>query len=264
MACRTPILAAVVAGLTLAASNSAYADGHFGSAKGGSSAPFATTSIAVFSGIDVVEDATTTYTGFVAALNRDLSKDGFLVRGVGVFVSYEYGTVDGASNPITIDGDAPIIDLMVGYQFIRPGIRSAIYIGGEYQNHDLTPDDPANRVRGDEFGFKVAAEIETAATSQLYASLLGSYSTAFDTYWARGRLGWNFGRFIVGPEGGVSGNEGYDAQRVGGFVKFPVALGTRNFDVSVAAGHQFLSNDSTSSSGGGEGVYVSAGFSTSF
>jgi len=264
MLARLLACATALAGIAAAQIDVAHADG-MARSKGGMYAPAASaTSTAVFSGIDVVEDSISSYTGFVSAFNRDLSKDGFLLRGVGVYASYEYGTLDSLSNRITVEGSAPMVDMMLGYQFIRPGVRSAIYLGGEYQNHDLSPNDRANPVRDDEFGFKVAGDIETTSANAFYFGLLGSYSTAFDTYWARGRIGWNFGRLVIGPEGGLSGNDGYDARRVGGFVRFPIALGTRDIDVSIAAGHQFLKDDSTSSSGGGEGAYVSAGFSTSF
>lgn len=260
---RTIALAMSIPAAAIALAGTASADGML-RAKGGYAAPYAATSTAVFSGYDIAEDAFSSYGGFVTALNRDLGKDGFLVRGVGVYVSYEYGTLGPGAVPRTIDGDAIIADVMLGYQFLSPGLRVAMFIGGEYQDHDLDPNDTANRVRGSEGGFKVAGELGTDRSTPLYLNVLGTYSTAFDSYWARGRIGWQKGGFAIGPEGGVSGNESYDAQRVGGFLKFDLPLFSRTTEVSLSAGYQFLSDNGGGSASGGEGAYGTIGFGFSF
>ena len=102
---------------------------------------------------------------------------------------------------------------------------------------------------------------------QHYFSLEGYYSTAFDTYWSRARVGMNLGRFIIGPEAGADGNEGYDAQRLGAFAMFKLDMfGTRNpAELTIHGGYQFVDDDngsSVASTSGGEGAY--AGFNLSF
>lgn len=54
----------------------------------------------------------------------------------------------------------------------------------------------------------------------LFLDVRGSYSTAFDTYWALGRIGYKTGMFTFGPEGAALGNLDYDQLRIGAFVMF--------------------------------------------
>lgn len=228
-----------------------------------------TTSTVVFSGLDFAKDSNVGYSGFITALNRDLSKDGLMFRAVGVYAGYEYDTFIGSSRA-TIDGDAWIGDVMVGYQFFRPGFRTAVYIGAEYQDHDLTPNDPSNEVNGDEAGFKVVGELDTDESSRLYVGLIGAYSTAFDSYWARARVGLRHYDYIFGVEGVFGGNEGYDNQRAGAFVDIPVPIGPLSGTISLSGGYQFVNDDDDDGSdgfgglGGGEGVYGGIGYSFSF
>ena len=101
---------------------------------------------------------------------------------------------------------------MIGYKISRGHIWAAAYIGVDYQSYDLTPDDLSSPVRGSEVGFKVAADVATLRTgSPLYFSLSGLYSTAFDSYWARARVGLNQGHMTFGPEAIAMGNDGFDA-----------------------------------------------------
>lgn len=218
------------------------------------------TSTVVFTGGDVAHDAFSFHAGVIKSLRGDLGQDGLMLRALGVYVDYEYTTAD-SGGFFDVDGEAGIFDLMLGYQWIGPGHRVAAYIGAEYQNHDLSPDDPFNDVDGSEWGFKVAGEFETDQTSDLYVGLLGSYSTAYDTYWTRGRIGGRVDRFVLGVEGVLHGNEGYDAQRLGGFVNIP--LGFNYGILSLSAGYQWADEDS-SGFGGGEGAYGSAGVSFAF
>lgn len=220
------------------------------------------TSTVVFTGGDVANKAFSFYGGAIKALNGDLGKDGVMLRAVGVYVDYEYNTSFAPDfNRRTIDGDAGIFDLMIGYQFLHPGHRVAAYIGAELQHHDLSPNDPSNNISGSEWGFKVAAEFETDEASQIYLGAIGSYSTAYDTYWTRGRVGARVDRFVLGVEGILHGNESYDAQRLGGFVNIPLGF---NYGVlSVSAGHQWADKDFFGS-GGGRGAYGSAGVSFAF
>lgn len=219
------------------------------------------TSTVVFTGGDVAHDAFSFHAGVIKSLNGDLGKDGVMLRALGVYVDYEYDT-DFGQGRIGIDGDAGIFDLMLGYQWFHPGHhRVAVYIGAEYQHHDLSPDDPFNDVNGTEWGFKVAGEFETDSSSHLYVNLLGSYSTAYDTYWTRGRVGTRLDRFVLGVEGVLHGNDGYDAQRLGGFLNIP--LGIHYGILSVSSGYQWADEDSAGF-GGGSGAYGSAGVSFAF
>lgn len=222
----------------------------------------------LFSGFDVVRDAQYTYSGLIVALNRDIGKDGFVLRLYGGNVGYEYD-----NGGIRTDGDGWQFDAMLGYKVSRGHWWAAAYAGVDYQNHDLTPDDLDNPVRGSEVGVKVAFDSATLRTgTPVYASLSGNYSTAFDSYWARGRVGANLGHLTIGPEAIVIGNEAFDAHRLGGFATFDMRLSrTTSFEVTLSGGYQFLDESGSGfasgqsiGSGGGEGVYGGVSISSVF
>jgi hypothetical protein len=214
----------------------------------------------LFSGIDGVEGARYMYGGIVAALNRDLSRDGFLVRLYGSHVDFALDPGEGRG----WQGD-----FMFGYKFARGGMWGSILAGIDYQDFKLSPDNPAENVRGTEIGVKVAGDLSTAYGSPFYAALSANYSTAFEAFWARARVGVHRDNFTFGPEGIVMGNEGFDARRLGGFITWHNLgiLGLPPFDLTVSAGHQFVGGNTTTTvggSGGGEGTYGAISFSTAF
>lgn len=218
--------------------------------------------IATYSGSDFAKDSFYSYSGAVISLQRDLSRSGFVFQGFAGYGSYEYD----AGAPLgRVDGDIAQLAAMVGYLFIREGAAVGIYVGADYHDVDLTPNDPASTVNGSEVGFRIGGDVRLIGP-QHYFSLEGYYSTAFDTYWSRARAGMNLGRVIVGPEAAAMGNDGYDAQRLGGFAMFKLDfLGGRNpAELTLNAGYQFVSDDGVAvgSTVGGEGLYV--GFNLGF
>ena len=219
--------------------------------------------IATYSGTDFAKDSFYTYSGAVVSLQRDLSRSGFVFQGFAGYGSYEYDTpgVPGGR----VDGDVTQLAAMFGYLFVRPGAAVGLYLGADYHNFDLTPNDPASAANGSEVGFRVGGDVRLVGP-QHYVALEGYYSTAFDTYWSRARAGVNLGRVVIGPEAGAMGNVGYDAQRLGGFAMFKLDfLGMKNpGELTINAGYQFLSDDAVGvgSTVGGEGAYV--GFNLGF
>ncbi|KAB2849432.1 MAG: cellulose biosynthesis protein BcsS [Hyphomicrobiaceae bacterium] len=182
------------------------------------SAGEAPSSIVLFSGVDAAPDVIYAYQGIVIALNKDLGRDGFLLKLYSSYVGYEYDTsaVPGG----VVDGDGWQGDVMLGYKKGFNHSYAAIFAGVDVQNHRLTPDDPANPVRGTEVGFKIGLDYETLMGLPFYFGANGIYSTAFNTYWARVRAGLPVGHnIIIGPEALALGNDGFDAQRLGGFLR---------------------------------------------
>lgn len=221
----------------------------------------------VFSGYDTVKDASYSYQGVVVALNRDIGADGFVIRVYGSHTDYKYDTTIGV--PVTVNGDAWQGDAMIGYKISRGHWWAAAYAGIDYQTHELTPNDLSNRVRGSEVGAKVAVDFATLRDQgPIYAAASANYSTAFESYWARGRLGGNLGRITVGPEAIRLGNESFDATRLGGFFMFDLALSrTTSIEVTLSGGYQYLDgNSGTGSVGsaGGEGAYFGINISSVF
>ena len=201
----------------------------------------------LWSEFDVVSDAHFFESGAIVALNRDLSRAGFVVYLSGGTGDYEYDSSTAPGG--TVDADLTILDALLGYQVFTANTRFAAYAGVDWQDHDLTPKDPSNPVSGSEAGFIVRGEIETLEASPFYLSLEGFYSTAYDTYWARVRPGYRFGNTIIGPEGVFSGvdESDYNAQRLGGFVSLPIEIKTNvAFYVTAAAGYEWVDQ------GGGE------------
>lgn len=98
-------------------------------------------------------------------------------------------------------------------------------------------------------------------------ALYVDYSTAFDSYHALARVGYDFGYFALGPEGWVLGDGSGDAQRLGGFLKFDFPeLGTFYGELLLSAGYQFVNGSDNDMSGnfGEEGAYATINFKTAF
>ncbi len=245
-----------LAGLLLASVSPALAGGGL---KDGGVEP---TWIATYSGSDFAKDSFYSYSGAVISLQRDLSKSGFVFQGFAGYGSYEYDSpgVPGGR----VDGDVTQLAAMLGYLWVRPGAAIGLYVGADYHNFDLTPNDPFSPVNGSEVGFRVGGDIRMIGERH-YFTLEGYYSTAFETYWSRVRAGLNLGRVIIGPEALAMGNDGYAAQRVGGFAMFKLDfLGTKNpAELTINAGYQFVADDNTAGPpSGGQGGYV--GFNLGF
>jgi hypothetical protein len=108
----------------------------------------------------------------------------------------------------------------------------------------------------------------------LYVALDGSYSTAFNSYYAFARTGYNKpGKFIVGPEGELYSDEGELTWRFGGFVTIPFTLRNMPSEVSFSAGHQWVEDSDDTTGGddegtgsvrGGEGAYFNSYFKIMF
>lgn len=214
-----------------------------------------TTSTAVFGGIDLGPNAQTVYLGSIVALNGDFARSGFVLRGLGVYSTYDYRAAVGE-----VDGRLSQVDVMLGYHFLTPYGRALAYVGVEHQDHRLSPFDPTNPVFGGETGLKVAADITPYVGHEWYVNLMASYSTAFDSYWARLRVGHNFGNVTIGPEGQTGGNEVYEEYRIGLFMDF-------RFDepwvrATISAGHHF--SDRQGIFGGRDGGYAALNIGVGF
>ena len=220
-------------------------------------------SVYSFSGSDWAQDSSSYYFGALISLQRNFNEDGFVLRVLGLLGDYEFDetTVPGG----TVDGDILGGDVMVGYQFTRGLVTATFYVGVDYLDFDLSPDVPTEEIRGDEVGFKVAGDLETSSEIPLFLSLNGSYSTAFDSYYAQLRVGYNAKRFVIGPEGAVAGDRSGDIQRLGGFAKIRFDLTpVNNAEFTAYVGHQFTDDGGGLDSSGGEGTYGGVSFSVSY
>lgn len=220
-----------------------------------------TYSIVTISGGEFSNGAQEGYSGAYFAFNRDFSRDGVIGRIYGSFGRYDHEFDDGYDH-VNVDGEYWSGDLMIGYLWVRGGLDFSVLVGGDYQGRKAVAlsTDPflSDRDREDEFGFKVFADIESNGNgnSPIYFNLGGSYSTAFDTYYALGRLGYRFDdRFTLGPEAWALGDDSGDVQRVGGFVNLDFEMGTVAGMITVSGGYQF-SDQSFAGEFGEEGGYA--------
>jgi hypothetical protein len=213
----------------------------------------------IFSGIDLAPEGTVAiWSGGIYAFNG-LANSGLFVRAFGGNAWYDYQ----AGVPFgEVDGDLAMADALVGYQFVQNNLRLGVSVGVDYQDHDLSPEDTGNSVRGDETGFKVIADVGTLVAGPWFFDVMGSYSTAFDTYWTRGRVGYEFGKLVIGPEGILFGNEGFDAHRIGGFVQFDMPVNGAFTRTTLAAGYEEHEDNGTF--GGREGAYGTLNFAVAF
>lgn len=210
------------------------------------------------------------------ALNRDFSRDGFLFRVEGTYNAFSYENLlfDIARR---IEGTEWQGAALAGYQFVRGSITYSGYVGIDFQSIHLSPNDITNPIRGEEVGAKFAGEIESEKDGPLYFDLTGEYSTAFGTYFVRGRAGYDFKlghdntQFAFGPEITFLGDSAVDARRLGAFVVVPINLSSgRSVAVLAGGGFQWVSNNANSAAGqtsgtvGGEGPYFTTSFAIAF
>lgn len=216
----------------------------------------------LFSGGDIKEDSWFAYVGAVHALNG-LSADGFAVKAFVGGGEFDYDATGPGIGSIKNDGDSLTFDLLAGYRMHFDGMQVGIYGGVNYWDidHDnffvFGPVTPNVKANGDKFGAKIEAELSSTGPGPVYFDVRGSYSTAFDTYWSRGRVGYNVGMATIGPEGGLLGNDDYDQQRIGGFVQFDMP--NTGVAVSVSVGYA-----DTDGSTGDDSVYGTFNISTVF
>jgi hypothetical protein len=210
----------------------------------------------MFAGVGSARKTTFGYIGGTRAMNGDLSKNGVLLRGMLYSGRYDYDTVAVAAGKV--EGKVVGAELGVGYQWFNPGSRFSIYGGIDHQNHDLSPNDTGNSVNGAKTGAAVQAEIETL-DSPWYGGLIAKYSSAYDSYWVRGRVGYPFGSVNIGPEAILVGNESFKESRFGLFLDVPVSKSTA---LSLSAGHRKSKGDNAREDQ--TGGYVDASVSVRF
>lgn len=213
-------------------------------------------STVLFGGFDARRDSYYGYGGVVSALNGNIATDGFLVRVLGLYNPYKYSSTAVAGG--NVDGKETAFEAMLGYQKYFPGLTVRLYAGLDYEGHRLSPSNPFDRNEGDHWGVHVRGELDAPYFAKWYYNLHGSYGSATERYWVRGRAGYNFSGIIVGPEGLVTGNWVTKEQRVGAFLIFrnPQLL---PFEVSFSGGYS-----NTDEIRGGKSAYGTVELSVAF
>jgi hypothetical protein len=193
------------------------------------------------------ESAQSYDTGATIALNGNLARPGFIVELFGGLDFYNYASdVPGGK----VDATSPSFYSRVGYQWFMGNLRMETTMGYNYVRLNLDPGDPENPQRGTTQGFIVGGELETNEAKPVYFDAAGEYSTVFNTYWSRARLGYKLGNFIVGPEGIFQGDQTFNSQQYGGFLSFPIKL-WRDQELGVSLSGGYTLSQSVGQNGGG-------------
>lgn len=180
----------------------------------------------VFGGVDGQSEGLYGYAGGgVRVGGGDIDSDGFVLRVAGGYGAFKY---DRGVLPKGEDRTTQV-DLMVGYQNVGETTRTTIYVGANYQNHQIS-NDPGNPTAGSDWGFKAQGELYSNPTPNSMLLLIGSYASPNQTYFVLGKVGWRLrDNIFFGPEASANGNTRYDQWRVGlhvtGFQVGPVGLG---------------------------------------
>ena len=164
------------------------------------------------SGLEVTENAHRFYMEALSAYCHDLCEPDLIFRQSIEFGEYDYYS---SSSTTSIDGDFIEAEALVGIQSFSCNYRVRGFIGAHYTDHNLSPSDASNRVDGDELGVKVRVEALIDPCDELVIDLIGSYSTAYQTYWNYAMVGRKCGCLTVGAEVTALGNASYDSQRYG-------------------------------------------------
>ncbi len=218
----------------------------------------------VTAGFDAAPQSLYWYGEVDHAFNGDIAKEGAVLRVYNGLAAYNYEASLAPRGEI--DGLLYQVDVMPGYQIVRGGATFGAYLGFDFQDSHLSPNDPTNAVNGSKGGIKVALSYEYDEKKHpIIGSLNGEYSSVFDTYYAEARLGLRLGdKLVVGPEAEADGDTGYNGQTLGGYGTYTFDVSEDvSFDATLAAGHQFISGGG-SGPGGGAGTYGTLEITTDF
>jgi hypothetical protein len=167
--------------------------------------------------------------GTVFALRGDLDGDGLLIRLRGSGGSYSYDRTPTVRQSALYETG----ELMIGYRALIGSASLTGYIGPEIQHY--ANDDPGALVAGTKLGLKGEMQLYAPFAKQWYFFALGSFSSAWSSYFAMADVGYLINGVSIGPEAAALGNATFDALRAGGFVGFDTPLG----EVTVGAGYQW-------------------------
>jgi hypothetical protein len=190
--------------------------------------------MSAWTGFDGSMDSQYGYAGALYAFKQDLDADGLILRlGLG---GGRYET-DGANAHWVDHYD---LDVMIGYHLSLGRAAVSVFAGGDFKNHDNADQDAD--IRGLQLGAKAQIEAYAPLTDQLFVSAFANYSTAFDSFNARAKLGYRVSdTFSVGPETAVLGCEQFDQVRAGIAAAF--RIGAAEIAPSAGAAWKFDEED---------------------
>ncbi len=182
-----------------------------------------------FSGFDLWRSGGSLYGGLQWAPGG-LNNDGFILKLLVAEGSYRY-----LAGSTSIQGTGLLASVLPGWRVKRNDIEIKLFAGLDLQNHRLSPDDPANSLRGNHAGLRVGADLWWEPTPALMIASSVSGSTIGSNFSIRGAAGWRvMDRFWAGPEAETSGDQVYRQYRIGAHI---TSLKWSVFEWSLGAGY---------------------------
>jgi hypothetical protein len=191
--------------------------------------------VMLFSGRDLWRNGIFVYGGLVFAPGG-LEQDGLLLKVLLSGGAYRYRAENLGGERIT--GLEALTQLLPGWRIKHGDVELKFFLGPEFQKHSLSPDDPANRLRGDSFGLRLAVDLWYEPTPDTMVAADVSLSSIATSNSARIGYGWRIledmlGGLYVGPEIQYFGSDGYRHLRLGAHI---TSMKADNVEWSAAAG----------------------------
>ncbi|MFA6264686.1 MAG: cellulose biosynthesis protein BcsS [Pseudolabrys sp.] len=189
-----------------------------------------------FSGRDLWRNGIFAFSGLLFAPGG-FDQDGFMLKLMTNGGAYQYWTGPDAERIIGAEWQTQILP---GFRIQRGAADMKFFLGPEWQKHWLWPDDTGNKLRGQNFGVRFAAELwwETTADTLIAGDVsLSTLATSQSARLAFGRRVtgdlFNDNSFYVGPELQYFGSDGYAQGRIGLHI---TSMKTDNIEWSAAIG----------------------------
>jgi len=146
-----------------------------------------------------------------------LDRTGLRIRLAGVGGVYNYlSSTPGLGR---VHGSLEDGSFMVGYEWVTKKATIALFGGLEVMNSSLSPNDPANTVKGLRGGFKMGVDFYVTPTDFTMVSGVAYYSTNHNAYYGRLKFGMAIAdQLYIGPEVLALGDDFYQQWRIGGHV----------------------------------------------
>jgi len=172
-----------------------------------------------------------------------------LIAGGGV---YHY--TSGALGNADVRGNMLSGSILPGYRFVSDGAVLTVYLGYDFQQHRLSPDDPSAGLRGGYVGVRTGFDLWYQPTTATMLAADASVSTIGGSYDARIAAGVRaFDAFYAGPEIQAFGADGnYQQYRAGLHI---TGFHTGDFEWSAGFGWA-TDNDDHDSAYGKLGVFT--------
>lgn len=168
----------------------------------------------LFSGRDIWRNGVFMHGGVLYA-PAGFEQDGLLFKVLLSGGVYRYFS---GSTGERIYGVENTVQVLPGWRVKRGDFEAKVFMGPDFEQHWLWPNDPSNSLRGRSFGLRIAADFWYEPTPMSMAAIDFTVATASASPYLRAAVGWRVidEQFYFGPEIAYFGGDGYRQLRLGG------------------------------------------------